>query len=95
MARKYYTLCTFDAAEYGEAAWHDQFGDYSRSAVQDEADDTDIPARHKAIISTDGTAAALIAKLAELNAAPMATAYNAKGRAKRDALKAKLAGKRV
>lgn len=67
MARTYYTLCKFDT-EHG--AYFDQFGDYSRAAVQEELEterDAGTRKAHLVIIKTDGTAGALIAALAKLN----------------------------
>lgn len=57
--RPYYTLCLWDA---DHNSWFDECGDYSRADVQADADGYyDMPKRHKVIIATDGSAAAMIA----------------------------------
>ena len=68
MARTYYTLCKFDT---DNGAWFDEFGDYSRREVQDELDsevDNGTPRKFLKIVTTDGSAAQLIAAVAKLNA---------------------------
>lgn len=68
MARTYYTLCKFDT---DNGAWFDQFGDYSRDAVQEELEterEDGTPRKFLKIVTTDGSAAQLIAAVAKLNA---------------------------
>lgn len=57
--RAYYTLCVWDTEQ---AAWFDEFGDYSRDDVRAEFDDHSAPGRHKRIIKHDGSAANMMAK---------------------------------
>ena len=67
MARTYYTLCKFDREQ---GVFFDEFGSYSRREVQDELQGERDNGTRKCdlhIITTDGTAGALIAALAKLN----------------------------
>lgn len=61
MARKYYTLCVWDAAQ---SAWFDNFGSYVLSEVKAEyqdARDGGYKAKHLAIITTGELAIDMIA----------------------------------
>lgn len=61
MAKKYYTLV---AKENGK--WFPQFGDYSRSVVEEEREDAYIASKCK-IVCTDDNQAAIDKKINELN----------------------------
>lgn len=65
--RTYYTLIEREA----DGVWRDVFGAYELDAVHSEREDRrdhDVKAKHLKVISTDGSSAALLAKLDELNA---------------------------
>jgi hypothetical protein len=62
MARKYFTLCIWDA-EHG--AWFDEFGSYSRGEVAQEktlhTQDNGVRPHHARIVVSDDTAESMIA----------------------------------
>jgi hypothetical protein len=64
MSRRYWTLCTRD-----EGTWSPQFGDYTRSVVEGEADDYRREYRRKdlRIICTGDRQCEIVAAVAALN----------------------------
>jgi hypothetical protein len=70
MARQYYTLCI---KEFGK--WEPQFGDYSKSVVEQEARDVYadrysmdyVPAKNRKIITTSDKQSDIVHAIAKLN----------------------------
>lgn len=65
MARKYHTLCIWDARLGG---WFDEFGSYKKAEVEEERTSWEVPMGWRRIISHDDSAEAMMAARDALDA---------------------------